>query len=158
MTGDGLDLVWTTIARIGTCLMITDIDGAVQVRPMIGKPERAKGVIWFVADRELQNELEARDGMNVMLGYVDSTFNTYVVVTGRASAVEDERASRMVYGQGAANGASSRAPLLIAVEPQGAEFWDNPNADLVVAMQMLTSASGEASGQPVIGETQHVRM
>jgi general stress protein 26 len=161
MSTDELDLVWREISRIGTCMMITHDQGTIRARPMVGTADRSDNTIWFIANRNQHKDDEIAADPRVCLAYVDTGTNTYVSVSGEGAVVDDRAKMKELWTTSVdawfEGGPDDPQAVLIAVRPDMAEYWDNPNSDLIVALKMLT-ASKTHSEPPAIGENRKVDM
>ncbi|MBJ3774592.1 pyridoxamine 5'-phosphate oxidase family protein [Acuticoccus mangrovi] len=159
MTTEDLELVWQEISRIETCMMITHDSGAIRARPMVGTPDRQANMIWFVASRENHKDEEVAADPRICLTYADPGSNTYVSVSGRGAVVTDRSKLEALWTPSIdawfEGGPEDPDAILIGVRPEMAEYWDNPNSDLIVALKMLTTTSDEA---PAIGDNRKVVM
>jgi general stress protein 26 len=161
MGTDENDLVWREISRIATCMMITNDQGTIRARPMVGTADRDSNTIWFVSNRSHHKDQEIAADPRVCLAYVDTESNTYVSVSGRAKVSEDREKLKELWTPSVdawfQGGPEDPQAILIAVTPELAEVWDNPGSDLVVALKMLT-ASVTDNEPPNIGEHRKVSM
>ncbi|MCF3933202.1 pyridoxamine 5'-phosphate oxidase family protein [Acuticoccus sp. M5D2P5] len=160
MTRDIRDLVWNTITRVGTCVLVTHDRGSIRTRPMVGVANRVEGMIWFVASRDQHQDLKAIEDAPVCLIYLDLEESAYVTVTGTAHFSTDPGRLKEIWNPTVdgwfENGHEDRKAIAFGVEPEVAECWNSPSADLFVALQMLTSPSGGAP--TAIGENHRVLM
>ncbi|WP_162409229.1 pyridoxamine 5'-phosphate oxidase family protein [Acuticoccus sediminis] len=146
MTKDEIDLVWREISRIETCMMVTQDGSLVRARPMVGVADRSAGTIWFVTSRADHKDDQLRRDPRVCLSYVDTERKTYVSVSGKASLLSDRQKIEELWTPNIEawfdRGPDDPAALLIAVRPEVAEVWDDPNAELIGALELLTASSG----------------
>lgn len=154
------DLVWREIGRIGTCMLVTHDGREIRARPIVGTADRESNHVWFIARRTDHTESAIAADPRVCLAYSDTSANTFVAVSGRAEVVDDREQLRALWtavlDAWFENGADDEDAVLIAVTPDTAEVWDEPNADIVTALEMLTAADHD--GVPPIGENRTVRM
>ena len=148
MSSDDLDLVWREIGRIGTCMLITVRAEGISARPMLGSADRPENAIWFVGNRERHDDAVAGDP-RVCLTYADIAQNVFVAVAGEARIDEDRTKLRKVWMSEMDawfdDGPDDPAALLVRVTPQIGEYWDNPNSDFMIALQMLTASDASDS-------------
>ena len=161
MSRDELDMVWKEIGRIETCMMITHDGEQMRARPMVGSADRAANTIWFITNRSSHKDNEIMDDPHVCLAYADVSKNTYVSVSGRARLSDDRAKLKELWTSSVdawfKGGPEDPEALLIAIQPENAEVWDNPSSDLVVALKMLT-ASATDDEPPSIGKNSKVAM
>lgn len=161
MGTDENDLVWREISRIATCMMITNDGGTMRARPMVGTADRESHTIWFVANARHHKDQEIAADPRVCLAYVDTAHNTYVSVSGHAAVSEDRAKLKELWTPSVdawfQGGPEDPEAILIAVSPEKAEYWDNPNSDLIVALKMLTASAADDE-PPRIGENRKVEM
>lgn len=161
MSRDEHDMVWKEIGRIETCMMITHDGEIIRARPMVGKADRDANTIWFVANRSQHKDNEVEANPQVCLTYADTAKNTYVSLSGLASISEDRAKLKELWSSYVdawfKGGPDDPEAILLAVHPERAEYWDNPNSDLIVALKMLT-ASATDSEPPKMGENRKVEM
>lgn len=160
MSTDERDLVWREIGRIGTCMVVT-LDGReITARPMVGIADREANRVWLIAHRNDNLEAAMAADSRVCLTYADVAANIFVSLSGHAEAVNDRTRMRALWTASLDawfdDGADDEQAVLIAVIPETAEVWDEPNADIVAALEMLTATAVEA--QPPIGENRKIRM
>jgi general stress protein 26 len=159
MSSQERDLVWREIGRIGTCMMVT-LDGRdVRARPMVGTADREENRVWFVAHRSDSRHHEIARDPRVCLAYADLVANTYLALQGTAEIVDDRGRLRALWmpslDQWFEGGPDDEDAVLVAFTPDVAEVWEEPNTDIVTALEMLTSA---AADKRLIGENRKVRM
>ncbi|WP_420392065.1 pyridoxamine 5'-phosphate oxidase family protein [Acuticoccus sp.] len=161
MSTDEHEMVWKEISRIETCMMVTHDGGAMRARPMVGTPDRGADTIWFIANRKDHKDDEVLADPRVCLTYVDSEKNTYVSVSGEGTVSEDRAKLKELWTTSVdawfEGGPEDPNAILIAVRPEMAEYWDNPNSDFIVALKMLTASVTD--DEPAdIGENRKVNM
>ena len=164
MFKDDVDLIWQELSRIETCMMITQgSERDIRARPMVGIVERDTNTIWFVMNRQEKIGRDIRSDGRVYLTYTDATRESFLSIAGRGEVVEDHSRLREMwtnhFDSRFDGGPSDPDALLVAVKPEMAEYWDNPNMDLMAAMDVLTTPVA-SHHQPLAhsGETHKVDM
>ncbi len=160
MTRENVDHVWREISRIETCMMATHDGTVLRARPMVGAADREAGTIWFITTRSDHSNQELERDPRVCLAYVDAATQTFVSVSGEASLSSDRRKIEDLWTPSVDacfdGGPEDPAALLIAVRPVLAEFWDDPHADLMAALDLLTAGHGDA--EPPLADSCKVDM
>lgn len=160
MSEEYADRIWTEIETIKTCMMVTHAGSDFRARPMVGTAERDNDRISFIANKKHTKDEEIVADPRVCLTYVDENRNTYVSISGEARVVKDRERLRALWNDSVDawfdGGPDDPDAILIEVTPEGAEFWDNPNSDIIVALKTLTAA--HTSGRPDMTEHAKVRL
>jgi general stress protein 26 len=89
MSASAIDRVWDIIEKVGIGMLTTSFAGGLRARPLEARPDRAKGLIWFVTDRRSgkEHEIEAED--DVGLVFIDIDDKAYLSITARAEVQRD---------------------------------------------------------------------
>lgn len=160
MSTEQLDLVWREIDRIETCMMVTHDAGTIRARPMVGRADRPAKTIWFISNRTRHKDDEVAADPSVCLTYADVARNTYLSISGKAMLSDDRAKLRELWSTGVdawfKDGPDDPDAILIAVRPESAEYWDNPNSDLLVAVRTLTASGTDQPAQ--VGENRKIEM
>lgn len=162
VTNDDVELVWTEISRIGTCMMTTHDGAMIRARPMVGAADRSARTIWFVTNRAFHKDDELRTDPRVCLAYSDSQTDTFVSISGLATLSEDRGRIQELWNPTFdalfSDGATDADALLIAVRPELAEVWDCAHHDVLAALETLTLAGPQTPAGAYSGDSYKIRM
>lgn len=133
--------------RIG--MVTTQSQGRLVSRPLTVIEAKEDGDLWFfsTAESAIVREFEAQDLVNVSF----SGNKEWVSISGRASVVRDSAKKKELWNPVvetfAAEGPESPDTVLLRIDSESAEYWENPGgAASVVAgwvKQKLTGQSAE---------------
>jgi general stress protein 26 len=142
------------IAEIGTAIFTTiDGQGRFHGRPMATqKPDHDGRTLWFFTRSDSPKLDELAKDSRVLLGYADTKSQDYVSIFGRGRAVTDAAKKKEMWTEGLRTwlpqGPESDEVALIAVEMEGAEYWDGVSSTLRYAFGY---AQALATGKPDTG-------
>lgn len=136
------DDVWTKIEAEHICLFATLDDDAIKARPMAPMVSRADRVIWFMTDRASHKVQVLEGDSAVTLMFQNSASNWYLSISGSGSVVDDRIKVRELWSDALKQwfeGPDDPKLVLIAFEPNEADYWDGPNR-LIAGLKMLVTA------------------
>src|SRR5438477_8265985 len=84
-----LGRVWDLIDKVGTCMLTTRFPWGLRARPLEPRPDRERGLIWFVTDRRSDKEREIEAAHDVCMIFIDAADSAYLSITGRAEVRHD---------------------------------------------------------------------
>lgn len=151
---DDISRVWDIIEKVGVCMLTTQFAGGLRARPLEARPDRERGLIFFVTDIHSAKEDEIESRPDVGLAFVDPGDKAYLSITGRASVTRDAekiktawRKTDEVWWHG---GPTDPDVCLLRIEPLTAELWDGPASSVVTAFEF---AKARLTGEkPNLGE------
>lgn len=144
------------IGEIGTAIFTTlDQQGRFRGRPMrTQKPDADGRTLWFFSRADSPKIAELAQDPRVLLGYADPKNQDYVSIFGKGRVVKDAAKKREIWTEGLRTwlpeGPDSDEVALIAVEMEGAEYWDGISSSLRFAFgyaQALVSGKPDTSGE-----------
>lgn len=139
------------ISGIGTAIMTTiDEQGRLRGRPMRGiGPDQDGRTLWFFTRLDSPKVAELKADSRVLLGYADVKSQDYVSLSGRARIVTDTAKKKELWAEPMRTwlpeGPEGADVGLIAVEIEGAEYWDGVSSTLRFAFGY---AKALATGEP----------
>lgn len=149
--------VWDMIADIDICMFVTRTAAGMHGRPMSSIPKKDEGVVYFLTAKSTIKDDEIAADDRVHLGY--SKGQQHLSVAGTASLLDNRALIERLWNPGAQafwpNGPQDPDIIAIAVRPDGAEYWDGPNALVAgvrIAMALVRGTT------PDMGENEKVRM
>lgn len=154
---DGIAKVNDLISGLRTA-MLTTIDqstGVIRSRPMACQDAEFDGTLWFFtyADSDKVAEISANHVSNVTF----STSDSWVSLSGEASAVHDPAKARELWNPFAAAWFDCEPEdpkvTLIRFDADGAEYWDSPSK---VGQAISTVRALVTGGSPDGGENEKV--
>ena len=101
--------------------------------------------IWFSCDRNSPKVEEIRADPRVYLGYTDHTGSEWASINGRASIVDDRAKIKELWSPAWKNwfdGPDDPKIILIKVNAEDAEYWDNGSRMLMVAKMGISAVTG----------------
>jgi general stress protein 26 len=138
---DAQQIVWTHIAKIGTCMMVARDGDLVRARPMRGIAKPHNNEIWFLADRSSSIGDEFSDDPQCCLTYCDSHAQAYVSVSGQMQLVQDKAAIADWWSDEAAayfpRGPDDPSVLLLRFSAEIAQYWEAPSSPILLAISFL---------------------
>lgn len=144
------------IGEIGTAIFTTiDQQGRLRGRPMrTQKPDADGRTLWFFTRADSPKIAELESDSRVLLGYSDTRNQDYVAIFGRGRVVQDAAKKREMWSEGLRTwlpeGPEGAEVALIAVEVEGAEYWDGISSSLRFAFgyaQAVVSGKPDTSGE-----------
>jgi len=151
--------VWNIIERTGVCMLTTRSAAGLRARPMEARPDRDRGLIWFLTNLNSSKERQIESESEVGLVFIDASDKAYLSITARsevhrdsAKAAEIWKATDYVWW----NGPDDPEVCLLRVAPLRAELWDGPASGALTA---LISVKSLLTGQkPNLGENRKVTL
>lgn len=155
---DARDRIWREMARIGTCMLVTQDGDALRARPMTGRFDAEAEEILFVADRRGAKDDEIEQDAEICLTFQDGAAGLYLSVSGTAAVSADRQALGEVWNDSIdawfEKGPEDEQAILIRVAPEFGEIWDTVDNRLLASVVMLRA---EALGQrPRLSESRKV--
>lgn len=144
------------ISGIETAIFTTvDPQGRLHGRPMrTQKPDKDGKTLWFFTRADSPKIAELEQDSRVLLGYSDQKNQDYVSIFGRGRLVRDAGKKKEFWTEGLRSwlpdGPESDNVALIAVEIEGAEYWDGISSNLRYAFgyaQSLVTGKPDTSGE-----------
>lgn len=142
------------ISEISVAIMTT-VDGQSRFRgrPMrTQKPDADGRTLWFFTRTDSPKVDELRADSRVLLSYSEPKNQDYVAIFGQGKIVTDVARKRALWSDDLAtwlpDGPESENVALIAVEIEGAEYWDGVSSNLKFA---IGYAQAKLSGKPMEG-------
>jgi general stress protein 26 len=142
------------ISAIPVAIMTTmDEQARFRGRPMrTQKPDADGRTLWFFTRTDSPKVDELKQDPRVLLGYSDQKNQDYVAIFGQGKIVTDAARKRDLWSDDLATwlpeGPDSAEVALIAVEIEGAEYWDGVSSNLKFAFGY---AQAKLSGKPMSG-------
>jgi general stress protein 26 len=155
---EALDFVWNTVEKIRTGMLTAFSGHRPRGRPMTAVPRREHNAIYFFADTAAHAEADIRRDPRAVLSFSDPRDQTYLSMTGRVALVPDRDLMQELWGLGAdvyfPGGPDDPGVVLIAFEPEEAEYWDSPSNPLVLAVRFVQAKI--AKERPDLGDNVRV--
>lgn len=152
-----LDRVWEVIDKIGVCMMTTRFADGLRARPLEARPDRERGLIWFVTDVRGHKDDEIAAHSEVGLVFIDHKAKAYLSLTGRAEVRRDHAKAAEIWKKTDDawwHGPDDPNVRVLRFEPSKAELWDGPASAAVAAFEF---AKARATGEkPNLGENRKV--
>jgi general stress protein 26 len=139
----------TLLRRFDTAMLVTRSGRNLRARPMAIARAEPSGRLWFLcrAESGKLEELEQAPEVDVAA----QGEGRFLSITGRARAVSDRGKARELWSERQRpwfpDGPEDPSLVLIAVEPERAEYWDR--SDVSGAMFTLAAAEAVATGEPL---------
>ncbi len=121
-------------------------DGTLIARPMALQEVEQDGGLWFFAERGSRKvaHIQADPRVNIAVG----SGGTWVSLAGTAELVEDVAKKKELWsaavGAWLPQGPESSESVLLRVDAQSAEYWDNPSGRVAT---LLSFAKAKATGK-----------
>ncbi|MEH3033088.1 MAG: pyridoxamine 5'-phosphate oxidase family protein [Aeromicrobium erythreum] len=151
MTSSDLDRLVELTKDARFCMLTTvDGEGTLVSRPMTRQDVDLGVVLWFIATRDSRKveHVRARPEVNVTV----SSDTSWVSIAGRAEVVDDTAKLRELWSTFAEawlpGGPEDPDAVLIKVDADSAEYWDNPGGRVATVISLVTS---KVTGQPYDG-------
>jgi general stress protein 26 len=152
-----LDHVWDIIERVGICMFTTHLSEGLRARPLEARPDRKKGLIWFVTDLRSGKEREIESASDIGLVFVDRGANAYLSIMARADVRSDPVKAAEIWKTTDNmwwHGPNDPNVCLLRVCPIVAELWDGPSSKAVATLAFVKAMfTGE---RPDLGENRKV--
>ncbi|MBO1074001.1 pyridoxamine 5'-phosphate oxidase family protein [Roseomonas marmotae] len=139
------------IQDIQVAIMVTtDPEGHLRGRPMRAqKPDADGKTLWFFTRDDSPKVDEIEGNPRVLLGYSDTRSQDFVSISGQARVVRDKEMNKKLWTEDLRTwlpeGPEGEGVALIAVEIQGAEYWDAVSSNITFAFGYAKAA---ATGKP----------
>ncbi|MFT8243606.1 pyridoxamine 5'-phosphate oxidase family protein [Roseomonas sp. BN140053] len=147
---DAQNKVWEMIKDIEVATLVTlDAEGRFHGRPMRAQQKSFDTTLWFFTNNDAPVVEEiGRDG-RVLLSYASPSSQDYVSLFGRAKVVHDVGKQKELWTEGMRvwfpAGAEDPKIALLAVEVEGAEYWDAPSSTVLHAYGYVKAVT---TGEP----------
>jgi general stress protein 26 len=139
----GIDKLNELIKDVRICMMITHHEGDLKGRPMATTRASGDGMLWFFTGSTSEKYDDIQSDGRVVLSYSDPSDNTYVLVNGIAEISRDMKKMEELWNPlmkaWFPEGLKDPHIVLIRIEPERAEYWDNSSSTMVVFFHMLKS-------------------
>ena len=150
---DAQNKVWEMIKEIEIATMVTlDAEGRFRGRPMSFQQEHFDKTLWFFAQDGAPVVQEITADKRVLLSYAKPGSQDYVSLFGAGRIVRDVAKQKELWSERMRvwfpDGAESSKIALIAVDVEGAEYWDSPSSTVLHAYGYLKAM---ATGEPPKG-------
>ena len=129
--------------------------GNLHARPMALQEERFDGTLYFITqkDTEKVGDLHADGHANV--SFTSTEKNAYLSLTGTARTVDDREKLRALWNPFVEawypDGPDDPSLTLVAVDVEGAEYWDGPSSKIVMMARMakafVTGTTADDAGE-----------
>ena len=133
------------------CMLTTvDSGGTLVSRPMARQEVDVAAELWFIATRDSRKvgHIQADPTVSVTV----STDTSWVSLAGRAEVVDDLEKLRELWSTFAEawipDGPEDPNAILIRVDVESAEYWDNPGGSVATAISLVKS---KITGEPYDG-------
>lgn len=124
-------------------------DGTMHARPMACRAAEADGTFWFFSKLDSRKVKDLRADPSTLLSFADPRAQNFVTVAGKGRIVEDRAVVKEkwseIYRAWFPNGPDDPNVILIRVEAEHAEYWDNPTSAVVYAFGYVKAA---VTGKP----------
>lgn len=131
---EAIEQLGKLIKDIRTAMMVTIGDrGMPRGRPMYTQEVPFDGVLWFLTSVDSRKVRELRRNATVQLGYVSTSDENYVSVTGTASVLNDRARIAEFWNpflKAWYEGPDDPTLRLLRVDVDRAEFWDSPGGKI----------------------------
>lgn len=151
MTDENLDKLIELTRDSRFCMLTTtDEDGTLVSRPMARQDVDLDVTMWFIATRDSRKVRHVRT--NPQVSVTVSTTSSWVSLAGRAEVVDDLETLREMWSTFAEawipEGPEDPNAILLKVDVDSAEYWDNPGGRVSSVMSLVKS---KVTGQPYDG-------
>jgi general stress protein 26 len=140
------------IKDIQVAIMVTTTpEGRMHGRPMRAqKPDTDSKTLWFFTKEGSSKVDEIEADPRVLLGYSDTKSQDFVSIAGQARLVRDKDMNKKLWTEDLRTwlpeGPEGEGVALIAVEIEGAEYWDAVASDVAFAFGYAKAAiTGKAA-------------
>lgn len=148
--------------------MLTTVepDGTLRSRPMKTQGTRFDGTLWFFTALGSDKTQQVAAHQQVSVTYADHKSGRYVSASGRAQVIEDRKKVAALWTADAKiwfpKGIDDPDLVLLRVDVERAEYWDNPDANTTRMLGLakslfLGSAYQAEAGQHETLELEHPR-
>src|SRR3954471_11150651 len=149
--------VWDIVEKVGVGMLTTRFAGGLRARPLEPRPDRDKGVIYFVTDVRGAKDDEIEAAPEVCLVVIDHKDKAYLSITGRAAVIDDHAKAAAIWKKSDNmwwKGPDDPNVRVLRLEPATAELWDGPSNSAVAAFEF---AKARLTGdKPNLGENRKV--
>lgn len=126
--------------------------GYLHGRPMYTCEPGNDGGLWFFAEKDSQKIGEIKANNQVSLGYSDPGKATYVTIAGTASVTDDKAKIKELWREDFRGwfpkGSDDPSIILIKVEIEKGEFWDEPSNVFIRAYAYVKAVTTGEKHQP----------
>lgn len=146
--------VWQIIEKVGVAMLTTRFAGGLRARPMDARPDRDRGLLWFLTDVRGHKDEEIDVAHDIGLVFIDHDSRAYLSITGRAFVIHDSAKATEIWRKADEvwwpDGPSGPNVRVLRVEPSTAELWDGPATAAAAAVEFARARmTGE---KPRLGE------
>jgi general stress protein 26 len=142
---EGRQTCWRLMRDIGTCMLVTSINGVPRARPMSAIIAEVGEPIWFLTDADSHKMDELARAPDVCVTFSDGA-SRHVSLLGHATLINDRDAVRELWTPAAnafwPDGPDDRSVNAIRVEPVSAEYWHGDGTIVAAAKAMFAAATG----------------
>ncbi len=155
MTGEKhLARVWEITEKVGISMLTTRFSDGLRARPMDARPDRDRGVIWFLTDVRGHKDEEIDKAHDVGLVFIDQDSRAYLSITGRAFLIRDNARAQEIWKKTDdvwwPEGPADPNVRVLRVDPAIAELWDGPASSAAAVFEFTRArVTGE---KPNLGE------
>jgi general stress protein 26 len=143
------------VEHIHTVMLLTSgLDGRLDGRPMGAQALDDDGAVWFFTSAESLKVHEIEQRPQVALSYVDTRKATYVFARGTAEIVDDRAKAEELWTSFAKawfEGPEDPDLVLVRVQVEEAEYWNDPAGGLVSILRVGAKALGADVSQGEMG-------
>ncbi len=127
-------------------------NGAMHARPMAYRSAETDGTFWFFTKKDSRKVKELRADPNTLLSFSEPKHQNFVSVAGKSRIVEDRATVKEkwseIYRAWFPDGPEDTNVVLIRVEAEHAEYWDNPTSAVVYAFGYLKAVTTGKPAKP----------
>jgi general stress protein 26 len=152
------DKVWALMEKIGFCMLASHDGEWIRSRPMSAYVRRDENAIYFLTDVDSAKDEEVAARPQVDLAFADTSGQSYVSLTGRASVSNDRERIRELFSTPAKawwDDAEDPRIRVLKVTPHDAQYWDSPGT---IRSYIRMAAAAVSDARPDLGENRKVDM
>ena len=154
LTSEEANKVWDLVKPLEVAMLVTEVDGVLQARPMHLAQKNFDGTFYFFTESPSEKTDEIDKHHNVCLSFSCPKSQTYVSISGRASVSRDKELIEQMWNPFVAawfpQGKDDPSVTLIKVESYQAEYWQGKGSK---ATQLFKYANAYLTGKrPNVGE------
>ena len=127
-------------------------DGAIHARPMAYRSVEQDGTLWFFTKKNSRKVKELTADPNTLVSFADPRKQNFVSVAGTSTIVDDRTKVKAlwseIYRAWFPDGPDDPNVVLIRVDAQHAEYWDNPTSAVVYAFGYLKAVTTGKPAKP----------
>ncbi len=126
------------------CMYTTIENGKIHSKPMTAQDIDSDGNIWFFASKKDNSNGQSIDSGHVTLIYANPSDNTYLSISGKPEAIQDEEKKEELWNPMVDawfdNGKDDPDLLMIRVNTEEAAYWDSGASKMVVFFSMIKAS------------------